>query len=115
MIYSGIMNFSLSLTIMNQYLGWENYLSKEKVKIRKVVSNDERLFSLSSVTSPASRNEERKKSANLSGKKTSRKATSRKKTKEGNPISDSPSQPANGEIVQSTYVEEEEVEDLCDT
>ena len=90
-------------------------MSKEKVKIRKVVSNDERLFSLSSVTSPASRNEERKKSANLSGKKTSRKATSKKKTKEGNPISDSPSQPANGEIVQSTYVEEEEVEDLCDT
>ena len=29
--------------------------------------------------------------------------------------SDSPSQAANGEIGQSTYVEDEEVEDLCDT
>ena len=62
--------------------GWENYLSKEKVKVRKVVSNDERLFSLSSVTSPASRNEERKKTAHLSGRKPSKRAPAKKKGKE---------------------------------
>jgi hypothetical protein len=54
-------------------------LSKEKVKIRKIVSNDERLFSLSSITSPASRNEERKKCANLLGK---RKSGGKKKSKD---------------------------------
>lgn len=99
---------------MLKLLGWENYLSKEKVKIRKVVSNDERLFSLSSVTSPASRNEERKKTANLSGKKTSRKATYKKKSKEGNLSTDSPCQAVNGEVGQTPYIEDEEVEELCD-
>lgn len=58
-------------------------MSKEKIKVKKVISNDERLFSLSSVTSPASRNEERKKLANLSGRKNVRKNTYKKKIKEG--------------------------------
>ena len=39
----------------NVFMGWDNYLNKEKQKVRKVVGNDERLFSLSSMTSPASR------------------------------------------------------------
>ena len=39
----------------NVFVGWDNYLNKEKQKVRKVVGNDERLFSLSSMTSPASR------------------------------------------------------------
>ena len=44
----------------NIFSGWENYISKEKVKVRKNISNDERLFSLSSVTSPASRRDDAK-------------------------------------------------------
>jgi Histone acetyltransferase subunit NuA4 len=40
--------------------GWSNYVSKDKVKVKKVIGNDERLFSLSSVTSPASRKEDSK-------------------------------------------------------
>lgn len=66
-------------------------MSKEKIKVKKVISNDERLFSLSSVTSPASRNEERKKLANLSGKKNTRKSTYKKKVKE-NLVGDSPTE-----------------------
>ena len=45
----------------NVFTGWDSYLSVDKVKIRKTVLNEERLFSLSSVTSPASRREETKK------------------------------------------------------
>ena len=44
----------------NIFTGWENYISKEKVKVRKTIANEERLFSLSSVTSPASRREDSK-------------------------------------------------------
>ncbi len=44
----------------NVFSGWDAYVSAEKQKVKKVVSNDERLFSLSSVTSPASRKEEAK-------------------------------------------------------
>ena len=36
------------------------YLSAEPVKINKKLSNDERLFSLSSVTSPASKRDEKR-------------------------------------------------------
>jgi hypothetical protein len=80
-------------------------LSKEKVKIRKVIANDERLFSLSSVTSPASRNEERRKMNLLSGKKANRKSTYKKKNKE-NQVEDSPSQPGTGEIDLPVSMEE---------
>jgi len=45
----------------NIFTGWNAYLSTDKVKIKKAVQNDERHFSLSSVTSPASRSEENKK------------------------------------------------------
>lgn len=61
-----------------------------------MISNDERLFSLSSVTSPASRNEERRKLASLSGKKANRKSTYKKKNKE-NQAEDSPSKSGTGE------------------
>ena len=37
----------------NVFTGWNNYLSYEKTKTTKKISNDERLFSLSSMTSPA--------------------------------------------------------------
>jgi chromatin modification-related protein EAF6 len=36
----------------NVFTGWNNYLSYEKTKAKKI-TNDERLFSLSSMTSPA--------------------------------------------------------------
>ncbi len=36
----------------NVFTGWNNYLSYEKMKSKKI-TNDERLFSLSSMTSPA--------------------------------------------------------------
>eukprot|EP01041_Mallomonas_annulata_P000949 gene949-1844_t len=45
----------------NILTGWDQYLSHERVKGKKAIYNDERLFSLSSVTSPASRREEIKK------------------------------------------------------
>ena len=47
--------------IGNIFTGWEAYLSKDKVKIRKQILGEDRLFSLSSITSPASRREEAKK------------------------------------------------------
>ncbi len=42
------------------FSGWDAYLSSEKVKVKKQVANEDRLFSLSSSTSPASRREESK-------------------------------------------------------
>jgi Histone acetyltransferase subunit NuA4 len=51
----------------NIFTGWENYTSKDKVKVRKVIANEERLFSLSSVTSPASRKEDAKAQKLLGG------------------------------------------------
>jgi hypothetical protein len=63
------------------HIGWDGYLSKEKVKIRKVVLNEERLFSLSSITSPASRKEESKKNIqkNILDGKSYKKKTYKKK------------------------------------
>ena len=48
--------------MFNNQKGWDNYVSKEKIKVRKTIFTEERLFSLSSVTSPASRREELKAS-----------------------------------------------------
>ncbi len=45
----------------NIFVGWDAYLSPEKSKTKKAVQNEERMFSLSSVTSPASRKEEKEK------------------------------------------------------
>ena len=45
----------------NIFTGWETYLSIEKVKTKKQITTDERLFSLSSITSPASKLEDIKK------------------------------------------------------
>jgi hypothetical protein len=44
----------------NIFAGWDAYLSLEKVKPKKNITVEERLFSLSSVTSPASRKEYQK-------------------------------------------------------
>ena len=45
----------------NIFTGWNVYLSDKHTKVKKIVANDERLFSLSSVTSPAAKKEEKKK------------------------------------------------------
>ena len=45
----------------NIFTGWDAYLSSEKSKTRKSILLEDRLFSLSSVTSPASRRDESKK------------------------------------------------------
>lgn len=45
----------------NIFSGWNTYLSEKYVKIKKLTLNEERLFSLSSVTSPATKKEEKKK------------------------------------------------------
>ena len=45
----------------NIFTGWSNYLSSDKTKNRKIILLEDRLFSLSSVTSPVSKNEERKR------------------------------------------------------
>ena len=42
----------------NVFIGWNGYLATEKTKTKKGVNNEERLFSLSSVTSPASRRDD---------------------------------------------------------
>lgn len=42
----------------NIFTGWDSYLSKEKVKLKMKITNDDRLFSLSSITSPASRRDD---------------------------------------------------------
>jgi hypothetical protein len=83
------------------------------VKVRKIISNDERLFSLSSVTSPASRNEERKKNANLSGKKANRKSTYKKKTKE-NEIDDGTPQVLASDTADDTELSTDLVDDVHD-
>jgi chromatin modification-related protein EAF6 len=41
----------------NIFVGWNGYLAAEKPKSKKAVNNEERLFSLSSLSSPASRKE----------------------------------------------------------
>jgi chromatin modification-related protein EAF6 len=46
--------------IGNIFSGWAAYVSKDKVKVRKQILNEDRMFSLSSVTSPASRKEAKK-------------------------------------------------------
>jgi hypothetical protein len=43
------------------FVGWDAYLAHDKSKGKKAVQNDERLFSLSSITSPASRKEVKEK------------------------------------------------------
>lgn len=45
----------------NIFTGWDSYLSKEKVKLKMKITNDDRLFSLSSITSPASRRDDSNK------------------------------------------------------
>ncbi|RYH20294.1 hypothetical protein EON65_23940 [archaeon] len=45
----------------NIFTGWELYSEGQKGKSKKAIQNEERHFSLSSVTSPASRKEENKK------------------------------------------------------
>jgi hypothetical protein len=44
----------------NIFHGWEAFLSNEKIKSKKSVSNEDRHFSLSSTTSPAAKREENK-------------------------------------------------------
>jgi hypothetical protein len=45
----------------NVFTGWDSYLAAEKTKVKKSIHYEDRHFSLSSVTSPASRKEESKK------------------------------------------------------
>ena len=42
----------------NVFVGWSGYLATEKTKVKKSVQNEEQLFSLSSLSSPASRRDE---------------------------------------------------------
>lgn len=51
----------------NIFIGWDAYLAPEKIKCKKTVLNEERLFSLSSVTSPASKKEEKEKEKEKAG------------------------------------------------
>lgn len=45
----------------NIFTGWDAYLSADKSKAKKTINTEDRIFSLSSVTSPASRREESNK------------------------------------------------------
>jgi len=60
----------------NIFTGWDSYLSKEKVKLKTKITNDDRLFSLSSVTSPASRRDDKNKSSNSSNNKKKKRSIS---------------------------------------
>lgn len=51
----------------NIFTGWSAYISNDKVKSKKSILYEDRLFSLSSVNSPASKKEESKKSAKKIG------------------------------------------------
>ena len=48
----------------NIFTGWDAYLSADKSKAKKTINTEDRIFSLSSVTSPASRREEDRKYSN---------------------------------------------------
>eukprot|EP01033_Poteriospumella_lacustris_P009047 gene9046-6499_t len=54
----------------NIFTGWNMSANAEKSKSKKSTQNEDRHFSLSSITSPASRREESKKSGGQAGKKT---------------------------------------------
>jgi len=57
----------------NIFIGWGAYLAPEKIKSKKSVQNEERLFSLSSVTSPATKKEEKEKDKEKAGPTTGKK------------------------------------------
>ncbi len=73
----------------NIFQGWGQYLSQDKTRPKKGVQNEERLFSLSSVTSPASRKAEKDKEKALAGGEESKK--SKKKDKNSSNSSSSSS------------------------
>ncbi len=45
----------------NIFIGWDSYLTGDRSKAKKSISNEDRHFSLSSITSPASKREGSKK------------------------------------------------------
>ena len=55
----------------NIFVGWNQYLSLEKSKVKKTVTNEERLFSLSSTSSPAAKKERRNNSKKEAAKQLS--------------------------------------------
>ncbi|KAJ1435116.1 histone acetyltransferase subunit NuA4-domain-containing protein [Ochromonadaceae sp. CCMP2298] len=57
----------------NIFTGWDAYLAPDKVKQRKNVLLEDRQFSLSSVTSPASRKEDSKKAGKATGAESGKK------------------------------------------
>ena len=63
----------------NVFTGWDAYLSAEKSKIKKNIANEDRYFSLSSITSPASRKLKVAKAENAA--ETSSKGPHKKKQK----------------------------------
>lgn len=65
----------------NVFSGWKPYLSIEKVKPRKAILNEERLFSLSSVTSPASKRIEAKSEPSSKDDKDNKKKAGDKRKK----------------------------------
>jgi len=56
----------------NIFTGWDSYLSKEKIKLKTKITNEDRLFSLSSVTSPASRRDDSTKNNSKNNNKKKR-------------------------------------------
>ena len=56
----------------NIFTGWDSYLSKEKIKSKTKITNEDRLFSLSSVTSPASRRDDSTKNNSKNNNKKKR-------------------------------------------
>ena len=56
----------------NIFTGWDSYLSKEKIKLKTKITDEDRLFSLSSVTSPASRRDDSTKNNSKNNNKKKR-------------------------------------------
>ena len=53
----------------NIFTGWSSLISDKVMKVKKQTYNEDRLFSLSSVTSPATRKEEKKELVKISKSK----------------------------------------------
>eukprot|EP01035_Chromulina_nebulosa_P019875 gene19875-25827_t len=96
----------------NIFTGWTSYISNGKVKPKKVIFNEDRLFSLSSVTSPASRKEQSKKrNSSVSGSTSGRKSKAKKEN--SNEIQQSEENKDTNEITEN--LTESNENDIIDT
>eukprot|EP01039_Chlorochromonas_danica_P001647 gene1647-1799_t len=93
----------------NIFSGWDGYLSSDKTKVKKQIQNEDRHFSLSSVTSPASRKEEHKKRKATGGDSTVLKKKKKEKNEADEAVPPEPTESTVGKEVTVPVKEEEPV------